>query len=193
MASEAVRTCVACRSQVERGASVRVVLDPAGVPAIDWRGRLPGRGLWCCFRKDCLEGLQKPSRLSRAFKQRVEPALPDWPLAQVRERTLGRQREFVGLASRAGELKSGGNVVERLVHKHWASYLVQSVDSGPAVASKWQERASRSSLPIFRSLLSSEQLGGALGKGGPRSVLAVRKGPLARSLKQELKRGLALI
>jgi len=193
MVSEAIRTCVVCRSQVERGASVRVVLDPAGVPAIDWRGRLPGRGLCCCFRKECLEGLKKPSRLSRAFKQEVAPALVDWPLAQVRERTLGRQREFVGLAGRAGELKSGGNVVERLLHKNWAAYLVQSADSGPAVASKWQQRASRCSLVLFRSLLSSEQLGGALGKSGPRSVLALRKGPLARSLEQELKRGQALL
>jgi len=114
-------------------------------------------------------------------------------MTEVHQYTSRRQRELVGLAGKAGELKSGGNVVERLLSKGWADYLVQSSDVGDSVASQWQERASRRSLVVLRSLLSSEQLGGALGKSGPRSVLAVRQGPLARSLRHELKRGLALI
>ncbi len=191
--SEAIRTCVVCRSKIERRAAVRIVLDPAGAPAIDWQGRLPGRGASCCCSRECLEGLRRRGSLSRAFKQEVPVGSADWPMAEVHEYTSRRQRELVGLAGKAGELKSGGNVVERLLSRGWPEYLVQSSDVGDAVASQWQERASRRSLPVLRSLLNSEQLGGALGKSGPRSVLAVRQGPLARSLRQELKRGLALI
>ena len=190
--SEATRTCVVCRSKIERGASVRIVLDPQGSPAIDWRGRLPGRGASCCYQKECLERVKRGS-LSRAFKQEVPLRSPDWPMGEIHQYTSRRQRELVGLASRAGELKSGGNVVGRLLSKGWPAYLVQSSDAGDSVSAQWQERASRRSLLVFQSLLSSEQLGGALGKSGPRSVLAVGQGPLARSLRKELKRGQALI
>ena len=190
---EATRTCVVCRSKIERSAGVRIVLDPAGVPAIDWRGRLPGRGASCCYSRDCLDGLSKRGVLSRAFKTEVSVREGSWPMDEIHGRATRRQRELVGLAGRAGELKSGGNVVQRLVSKGWPQYLVQSSDAGDAVSAQWQERASRSDLVVFRSLLNSEQLGGALGKSGPRSVLAVRRGPLARSLRQELKRGQAFI
>jgi len=191
--SEAARTCVVCRSKIERRAGVRIVLDPAGAPAIDWRGRLPGRGASCCYSKECLGGLARRGVLSRAFKGDVHVRSDAWPMDEVHEHSRRRQRELVGLAGKSGELKSGGNVVQRLVSKGWPHYIVQSMDAGPAVSAQWEERASRSDLMMFRSLLSSEQLGGALGKGGPRSVLAVRQGPVARSLRQELKRGQALI
>ena len=191
--TEATRTCVVCRSKIERHAAVRVVLDPVGAPALDWRGSLPGRGASCCYSRECLGGLGTRGVLSRAFKQDVPPPSADWPMAEAHQYTSRRQRELVGLAGRSGELKSGGNVVGRLLGRSWPNYLVEAADVGPAVAAQWRERASRSSLVMFRSLLSSEQLGGALGKRGPRSVLAVRQGPLARSLRQELKRGQTLI
>ncbi len=191
--TESLRSCAVCRSAVERNDAVRIVLDPEGVPAIDWRGRLPGRGATCCHSKECLQSLAKRGALSRAFKREVKAPSADWPVPQLIEHSRKRQRELIGLAGRAGELKSGGNVVERLLGKGWADYLVKSSDVGPSVASQWNERAARRSLELLSSLLDSEQLGGALGKGAPRSVLAVRRGPLARSLLQELKRGQALI
>jgi predicted RNA-binding protein YlxR (DUF448 family) len=191
--SEAARTCVVCRSKIEASAAVRIVLDPAGSPAIDWRGRLPGRGASCCYSRECLQGLSKRGVLSRAFKGDVQVRSEVWPMDEIQDRTSRRQRELVGLASKSGELKSGGNVVQRLLSKGWPYYLVQSIDAGASVSAQWEERASRRDLVMFRSLLSSEELGGALGKSGPRSVLAVRHGPLARSLRQELKRGQAFI
>ncbi len=191
--TEVLRTCAVCRCTIERDDAVRIVLDPQSVPAIDWRGRLPGRGASCCHSRTCLESLAKRGALSRAFKQEVKVPSKDWPMPELLAHSRKRQRELIGLAGRAGELKSGGNVVERLLGKGWADYLVKSSDVGASVASQWDERAGRRSLRLLPSLLDSDQLGGALGKGTPRSVLAVRRGPLARSLLQELKRGQALI
>ena len=191
--TEPVRSCAVCRSALERDEAVRIVLDPEGAPAIDWRGKLPGRGASCCYSKACLQALSKRGALSRAFKQEVAVPSKDWPMPELLAYSHKRQRELIGLASRAGELKSGGNVVERLLGKGWVDYLVKSSDVGPSVASQWNERATRSSLQLLASLLDSQQLGGALGKEAPRSVLGVRRGPLARSLLQELKRGQALI
>ncbi len=191
--SEASRSCVACRSALKRDDGLRIVLDPEGQPAIDWRGRLPGRSAWACYQKDCLASLFARGALARAFKQELQPPAKRWPIPQVIAHTQKRQRELIGLASRAGELKSGANVIERLVIRNWADYLVESADVGSTVSGQWKERAERRSLDLLPALLSSSELGGALGKAGPRSVLAARQGPVTRRLRQELKRGQALI
>ena len=191
--TEPARSCAVCRSALEPAAGVRIVLDLEGVPAIDWRGRLPGRGASCCHSKACLQAIAKCGALSRAFKREVRAPTADWPMPEALEYSRKRQRELIGLAGRAGELKSGGNVVERMLGKGWADYLVKSSDVGPSVASQWDERATRRSLTLLPSLLDSVQMGGALGKKVPRSVLAVRRGPLAKSLLHELKRGQTLL
>jgi ribosomal protein L7Ae-like RNA K-turn-binding protein len=126
---------------------------------------------------------------------RVKVALPegDWPLGIAREQVTRRQAELAGLALRAGDLKSGGNVVDRLMKKGWPTALVLSFDAGQTVADGLEKKARGRELALFRSLLGSEELGKALGRTGPRSVLALGSGSLARSLTVELKRGSALM
>lgn len=188
------RTCLTCREAVERGEGLRLVLGPDGLIAVDYKGKLPGRGAWTCWSKDCITGARTKGRLARAFRQevRLDPD-PQWPLGPLREVTNRRQRELMGLALRAGQLKAGGNLVRRLLERRWPKALVLAEDTGETVARGWMQRARGSELPVFVALGDADALGEALGRSGPRSILALGEGPLIRSLLNELKRGTALL
>lgn len=188
-----MRTCVVCKSSVVGDEVLRLILDPEGVLCVDWRRKLPGRGASVCWKRSCLEGLRQKGRLNRSFRTDVKLPEGDWPLGAARQQLIRRQRELAGLASRAGELKSGGNLVERCLMKGWPVYLGLAADTGETVAAQWQRRAVGRELALHRSLLTAEELGHALGRSGPRSIFAVGTGPLGKALQTELKRGPALL
>ena len=193
MSDRVLRTCVVCRTSVEKDEALRIVLAPNGEACVDWRHKLLGRGASVCWKRPCLEGLQRRGPLNRSFKTDV--ALPEgnWPLSAALQQLAQRQRELAGLATRAGELKAGNSLVDRALKKGWPVYLGLSADAGNTVASDWEKRAKGYELALHRSLLTAEELGSALGRTGPRSVFAVGPGPLGKILKSELKRGAALL
>ncbi len=191
--ADATRTCAACRRQLDRDDALRIVLGPAGQLVIDFGRKLPGRGANACWSPDCLSGLRERGALARALKGAVELPSEDWPLGDAKRWLVRRQAELAGLGFRAGELKAGGNVVDRAVKRGWPTAVVLSSDAGETVSSDWEKRTRGLELELLRSLLSSEELGAALGRSGPRSVLAMGRGPLARSLTRELKRGAAFL
>jgi len=191
--SDVTRTCAVCRRTLDREDALRIVLGPDGMPVADFRRKLPGRGANVCWSRSCLEGVRERGNLARSMRAKVAVPEGDWPLGDARRMVRRRQAELAGLAMRAGDLKSGGNVVDRLVKKGWPTALVLSSDAGETVAGDLEKQARGRELTLFRSLLGSEELGKALGRTGPRSVLALGGGPLARSLTVELKRGSALM
>lgn len=191
--AEAERTCLVCRRSVGRDEAIRFVLGPDGVVAVDWRRRLPGRGANACWTRACLEQVRQQGRLGRSFRTAVRLPEGDWPLGDARRWIARRQGELAGLAMRAGELKAGGNLVDRLVKRDWPTALVLSADAGETVAGDWRRTARGRELPLLTSVLMSEELGSALGRSGPRSVFALGHGPLAEALTLELKRGSALL
>lgn len=191
--SDATRTCAVCRRALDRDDAIRIVLGPNGEPVVDFRRKLPGRGANVCWSRSCMEGVRERGHLARSMRAKVAVPEGDWPLGDVRRQVARRQAELAGLAMRAGDLKSGGNVVDRLVKKGWPTALVLSSDAGDTVAGDLEKQARGRDLALFRSVLDSEELGKALGRTGPRSVLALGSGPLARSLTVELKRGSALM
>jgi uncharacterized protein len=190
--ADAERTCVVCRRSVGRDEALRFVLGPDGAAAVDWRRKLPGRGANACWTRACLEQVGQRGRLERSFRTAVRLPGGDWPLGDARRWVARRQGELAGLAMRSGELKAGGNLVDRLVKRDWPAALVISTDVGKTVADDLGRKAWGKEIPLLTSILTSDELGVALGKPGPRSVLAVGYGPLAEALTLELKRGLAL-
>jgi len=191
----ATRTCVVCRAHMDQDDGYRVVLGPDGSPAIDFRRKLPGRGAWVHSSPECLRGLGERGRLSRAFKQSVPVPQADgdepWPLPQVRTWQMRRQRELVAAAFGAGQARSGSNVVQGLLQSGWAEGLFLAADAGETVASDWARKARGYELPLLRSLLTSAELGAAMGRDGLRSVVALGSGPAATALALELRRGKA--
>ena len=193
MSDQALRTCVVCRASVEKDDAIRIVLSPTGEACVDWRHKLPGRGASVCWSRSCLEGIQRRGPLNRSFKTDVALPAGDWPLTAARQQLTRRQRELAGLAIRAGELKAGGSLVDRALKRGWVLYLGVTSDAGETVLGDLEKSAKGYEVALYRSLLTSEELGAALGRSGPRSTFAVGPGPLGKALRTELKRGPALL
>ncbi len=187
------RRCVVTGRDLLPGEGLRIVLSPEGAPAIDWKGRLPGRGAWVSWEREALEAVGQRGRLNRAFKCAVEVPGDGWPVPQVRTWVNRRQAETLGLASRAGQLKAGGGVTERSLKKGWATAVVLASDAGGTVADDFAKKAKGYEVDLYRSVLDAEAIGKALGKVGPRSVLALGQGPLVTTIRIQLKRGKALL
>lgn len=65
------RTCLACRTRFDKVELLRFVVC-AGVLVADQPGRLPGRGVYCCRREECLKKFAaRKGGLTRALRQEV--------------------------------------------------------------------------------------------------------------------------
>ncbi|MEG2420992.1 MAG: YlxR family protein [Oscillospiraceae bacterium] len=69
------RQCVGCRTMKDKTELIRVVKSPEGAVALDFKGKLPGRGAYLCPAADCLKKAVKSRALERAFSCPVSPAL----------------------------------------------------------------------------------------------------------------------
>ncbi len=94
-----------------------------------------------------------------------------------------RQDRFLGmlgLAQRAGKVKSGSFLSEKAVDERKAALLVLSGDGQSGTAERLREKAERAGIPVL-VCRDKESLGKALGKGD-RSCLAVTDPGFAKEL-----------
>jgi len=63
-----VRTCIGCRKRGPKATLLRIVVSD-GVPVVDERKRLPGRGAYLCRRERCFLRADKRGALPRAFRR----------------------------------------------------------------------------------------------------------------------------
>ncbi|MFH1530364.1 MAG: YlxR family protein [Pseudomonadota bacterium] len=63
-----VRTCIGCRQKGPKATLLRIVVSD-GVPVVDERKRLPGRGAYLCRRERCFLRADKRGGLPRAFRR----------------------------------------------------------------------------------------------------------------------------
>ena len=62
------RTCVACRSTVDKRGLLRVVRTPDGAVVVDLTGKRAGRGAYLCDKAECWRNAIKKGRLDAALK-----------------------------------------------------------------------------------------------------------------------------
>ncbi len=125
----------------------------------DIEGKLPGRGLWVCARREAVELAVRKGAFARAAKQAVKVS-PD--LADQIERLLARRCiNLVGLCRRAGLAVAGFVKVEERLVAGRVAVLVQAADASPDGKAK----LARLARGIERvEILSSAELGLALGR-----------------------------
>ena len=62
-----MRQCTGCREMKPKKELIRVVRSPEGEIAIDFKGKMPGRGAYICPQEACLKKAVKSKALERAF------------------------------------------------------------------------------------------------------------------------------
>lgn len=68
-----VRTCVVCRGKSERAELIRLAVDPGSSSprlVLDLRKRLPGRGVWCHEKQECLFARKLPELVAASLKRK---------------------------------------------------------------------------------------------------------------------------
>ena len=67
-----MRMCTGCREMKPKKELIRIVKTVDGEIALDFTGKLNGRGAYVCKNKECLEKIRKSNALSRAFQTAVD-------------------------------------------------------------------------------------------------------------------------
>lgn len=68
-----MRQCLGCREHKPKKELIRVVRSPEGAIALDFKGKLPGRGAYVCPLPACLAKARKSRALERAFDTALPP------------------------------------------------------------------------------------------------------------------------
>lgn len=184
---KAQRSCLGCRQVFDQNRLVRYVLSPQGEVLVDYRHKLPGRGAYTCLDRICIESAVKRRQFDRAFRGGARnldaAALGEAVQEQVRERILN----LLGMARKSANVISGSSLVmESLGGRSGLALVLMAVDVSAAIGEKVAAKAAVAETPCFR-LFDKGMLGQILGKG-ERSVVALKNGLLAESVKSELSR-----
>ena len=70
-----MRTCIACREEKPKREMLRIVRSADGAIALDFSGKLPGRGAYICNSEACIKKLRKYRLLHKAFSQEVDESV----------------------------------------------------------------------------------------------------------------------
>lgn len=171
------RRCIVTGAERPRHELIRFVLGPGAdvVPDID--ERLPGRGLWLSPERDVVNTALAKRAFSKAAKAK---ATASEELADQVERLLvGRCRQLLGLARRAGSAVAGFEKVRAGLSDGKAGVVMLALDAAPDSARKMQ--ALSQGVPVI-NLLTGEELAEAFGR--ERTVHAlVAKGKLGDNIR----------
>ena len=62
------RLCIGCQTVHPKKELVRIVRSPEGVFAVDFKGKMPGRGAYVCHKPECFDAAVKRRRFEKAFQ-----------------------------------------------------------------------------------------------------------------------------
>lgn len=181
------RSCIACRKVLDQSLLVRYVLSPQGEVLVDYGRKLPGRGGYTCCAITCLETAVKRKQFERIFTGRCTPptfqALKQALINQVRQRVAN----LVGMARKSGVVMSGSRLVmTELGRDSGLALVLLSDDLSPTIAAKVKSIAENRGVPCH-VIFDKGYMGQLMGKG-ERSVVALRSGPLAETINNEILR-----
>lgn len=180
------RTCAGCRKSLDQDLLVRYVLSPQGEIVIDYRRKLPGRGVYTCFNHECVDAAVKRGQLQRSLRG-GQVASTDVLWQALQEQVRAKVLSLIGMARKAGQVVSGTRQVLSEIRsgKHFG-LLLRASDLSPAIADKVDKTARCSGIPCFAPF-GKEHMGQLLGKS-ERGVVALKSGSLAVSVVDELER-----
>jgi predicted RNA-binding protein YlxR (DUF448 family) len=184
---EPERTCVGCRVSQSQASLVRYVLSPQQQLLVDYRQKLPGRGVYTCCDVDCIIKAVERKQLQRAFKVEQLQVSSDQVVSTIIETLLQRIENLLGMARKSGQAVSGSSaILNSLKRNDRLAFVLLSDDVSTGIANKVLTAAESQRVEVFQ-MFSKGRIGEILGKG-ERSVAALQAGKLANAIKLEVQR-----
>ena len=153
------RTCIVSGEIHPKEEMIRFVVGPDDVLVADVAGRLPGRGLWLCARRDMIETAAEKRLFSKAARQLVH--VPDDLAITVADLLKRRCLDMLGLARRAGLTAIGADKVRTQAAAGKTVVLVEAADGSRAERDK-MAAAARGAKVI--DTFERQDLGAAVGR-----------------------------
>lgn len=182
------RTCVGCRTAKPRVDLIRYALSPQKQVLVDYRQKLPGRGVYTCCEATCIEQAVTRRQFQRGFRVDLPQLKTEDLLCQLEGALIQRVENLLGMARKSGQVVSGGQAVQTGLMKSGETFafVLLSHDISSGIAEKLTFAAAKRGVDVFY-LLGKDRMGEILGKG-ERSVAAVQAGQLAEVLLLEMQR-----
>lgn len=133
-----LRRCVATAEILDKGQLLRFVLSPDDTLTFDFRGNLPGRGMWLSPTVEAFDLARRKGGFSRSAKVKVTvPADLETKVISVLEAQILQK---LGLARRGGLLVLGSAKVEKALGKSELCALWFATDNSPDTKRLWAGR-----------------------------------------------------
>jgi predicted RNA-binding protein YlxR (DUF448 family) len=166
---------------------VRYVLSPQRQLLVDYRQKLPGRGVYTCCDIDCVTKSVERKQLQRGLKAEQLQLDVDQVLTEIINASLLRIENLLGMARKSGQAVSGSQaIMTGLKRNEGFAFVLLSDDVSTGIASKVLNAAESQRIEVFQ-MFSKGRIGEILGKG-ERSVAALQAGKLANAIKLEVQR-----
>ena len=177
-----LRRCLVTREVRPKAELLRFVVGPEDRLLPDPAERLPGRGLWLTPRRDIVAAAAAKGLFSKAAGRRV--VLPSDLAGEVERLLRGRCLALLGLARRAGQLRTGFEKVREDLKAGRAGLLLGARDGALDGRQKLAALAGgRAEVTLF----DSAELSAALGREKVVHAM-VAEGGMAERLRRELER-----
>ena len=184
---EPERTCVGCRTSRPRAELIRYVLSPAQQLLVDYRQKLPGRGVYTCCDLACVARAVERRQLQRGLKCMTLQVATDEVILALGEALRQRIESLLGMARKSGQIISGSQaVLTALKSGTDPAFVLISDDISAGIAEKVRSSAAARRVELLQ-LFGKDRIGGILGKG-ERSVAALPAGQLADAILFEVQR-----
>lgn len=85
-----LRICVGCQEKIAKKSLLRIVRTPDEKVEVDLTGKKSGRGVYVCFRKECVVKAQKGRRLEKHLKHSIPEEVMENILGIIEEKTDNR-------------------------------------------------------------------------------------------------------
>jgi predicted RNA-binding protein YlxR (DUF448 family)/ribosomal protein L30E len=180
------RSCLGCRVVKPKDELLRFVLDPERVVLPDVSRKLPGRGAYTCYNRNCLSAAISKRQFSRSFKGEVTLPPSDELISMVTRLQEERIASIISMANKAGKAVSGSDKVMETLRKGTVALLVLAGDISPDSRTKFAAIAEKTGVKVIDFSLK-ERLGATLGKE-IRTAVAVVSLPFAEALDREFTR-----
>ena len=182
----AERTCLGCRKTCDQRDLVRFTLDPDGSKiVVDYRHKLPGRGVYTCAARECLQAAVKTRQFQWGLRTQTLQVDTEELAAALRARIVQYILALLGMARKMSASVVGTRLVSQALEKgEPLALLFVASDMSPNIAAKVLFQAERLQIPVCR-LYDKDALGQIWGRSES-SVVAIRSGALAQSLLKEL-------
>jgi predicted RNA-binding protein YlxR (DUF448 family) len=178
------RTCIGCRTTMNKDEVVRLIAGPEGI-LIDYREKLPGRAAYVCPRQDCVEKAFTRDTLAKAFRHKIQP--PDLASFIMHLQTIIREKikSLLAISLKTGKIAIGYSAVQDALEKGRVFFLLYACDVSEGTRKKVAVHGD--ALPRQATLFVRSELGQILQRELV-GVVAILDQGLADSLWGEIMR-----